>query len=109
MSKLYTLIATVSFGVFAGCASRDYPADISLVLKGPHSFKLRLEKQNASPGEIVMAHLEFTNTGSAVLWVPTPNELFFVWERKYDTGSESSESLSSFCGGLQYKKLWPGQ
>ena len=56
-----------------------------------------------------MARLEFTNTGYEPLWVPTRNELFFGWERMQGSGSEGGGSWSSFCGGLEYKKIRPGQ
>jgi hypothetical protein len=109
MSKFIVAIIAVLFVAGAGCASHDNPSDISLVLKGSHRFILSLEKQSAFPGEIVMARLEFTNTGSEPLWVPTRNELFFGWERKQGSGSEGGGLWSSFCDGLQYKKIRPGQ
>jgi hypothetical protein len=101
-----TLLMVSTLGV-CGCVSTDSPSDLSLVLKVPHTFALTFERQYGQPGETVMAQMEFVNTGSETLWVPSRDQLDF----SYNVGvGEGVVALPpSQCSGLEFKRVLPGQ
>src|SRR4051794_19478452 len=99
------LIAFLVGMTSAGCVSNN-PSDRTAVLRVPHEFILVLEKRSGRPGDFVKAHMEFTNLGPEVLWVPERGQLAFCFAGP----SDSIEDLPpSACSGITYKRVRPGK
>lgn len=95
--------------VFAACSSipRAQSVDPALALHQPYKLRLSLNQEEANSSDIVIAYIEFENTGKEVLWVPKRSDLEFGFEY----GSSMIESSQSFGHGrgLQFVPVRPGK
>lgn len=79
------------------------------VLSSPHELRVSLDRQVASPGDLVNATIEFENTGTGDLWIPRRREIFFGFEKRTEFVWAKEEQWESSCDGIEFVRVRPRQ
>lgn len=100
----------IAGALLGGCQSGQSVGSDSAaaMLASPYELKITLDRQTASPGELVMAVIEFKNTGNERVRIPSWGTIFFGFERK-GPFHVHSETWSSSSSGVRVMMVKPGK